>query len=127
MKIGHIALWTDRPDELKTFYVHYFRGRSNEKYVNTTKGFESFFVRFDGEAALEIMRRTDVTDRSSGEQLGWCHLAFTLDDREQVHALTERLRTDGYCVLSEPRLTGDGFYESVVADPDGNRIELVVE
>jgi lactoylglutathione lyase len=43
-----------------------------------------------------------------------------------VDTLTERLRADGYRVVGEPRTTGDGYYESVVLDLDGNRIEITV-
>lgn len=124
MKIGHVALWTDRLEEVRSFYVRYFGGESSEKYVNAKKGFQSYFIRFAGETSLEVMSRTDVSGRSDSEKLGLCHFSFTIGTRDQVDALTERFRTDGYRVLSEPRLTGDGFYESAIADPDGNWVEL---
>lgn len=125
MKLTHIALWTSRLEELRTFYETYFGGTSGEKYVNPAKGFESYFVRFDAGAALEIMRSTTVTDRPDRVYSGWCHIAFDAENRQHVDTLTERLRKDGYRVVSEPRVTGDGFYESVVADPDGNLVEIV--
>ena len=125
MKIAHIALWTQRPDSLRDFYARYFDGVSGEKYTNPAKGFESYMLRFGDGCELELMRRQDITVQNEGEQLGLCHLAFDLGSRERVVALTERLRADGFRIAGEPRTTGDGYFESVVLDPDGNRIELV--
>lgn len=125
MQIGHVALWTERLEELRAFYVRYFGGLSNEKYVNPAKGFESYFVSFGGGCRLELMRRTDIRTRPEEPHLGLCHLAFDASGREEVLALTERLRADGYRIVGEPRTSGDGYFESVVADPDGNPVEIV--
>ncbi len=125
MKIDHVALWTTQLEELRTFYVGYFGGESNAKYVNPAKGFESYFIRFDDGCRLELMRRTDITTPSEGTRLGLCHLAFGAGSREEVLALTKRLRSDGYRIIGEPRTSGDGYFESVVADPDGNPVEIV--
>lgn len=125
MKLTHVAVWTTRLEKLRTFYETYFDGKSGEKYVNPTKGFESYFVRFGGGASLEIMRSTTVTEKAENTLTGWCHIAFDAESREGVEALTEHLRQDGHRIVSEPRMTGDGFYESVVADPDGNLVEIV--
>ena len=100
MRIVHIAVWTRDLETMRVFYERYFGGRSGEKYVNRAKGFESYMVRL-GDTALELMRSA-------------------------VRDLTERLRQDGYAVLGEPRTTGDGYYESVVADPEGNRVEITI-
>jgi len=54
------------------------------------------------------------------------HLAISVGSKEKVDELTEKLRADGYTVAGNPRLTGDGYYESVVFDPEGNRIEITV-
>ncbi|MBQ4279386.1 MAG: VOC family protein [Rikenellaceae bacterium] len=126
MKIAHVALWTRRLEELRAFYAKYFGAASGEKYVNAVKGFESYFLRFDGDASLEIIRSAQVTEPAVPDRIGWAHLAFGVADREAVRALTERMRRDGITVAGEPRQTGDGCYESVVLDPDGNRIEIVV-
>lgn len=123
--VAHIALWTNRLEELRDFYVRYFDGESGPVYRNPAKRFESFFVRFDGVVALELMRRTDIRDSDEGEHTGFCHVAFGVGSREAVCSLTERLRRDGYRIAGEPRQTGDGYFESVVCDPDGNRIEIV--
>lgn len=127
MKIAHIAIWTENLEEMKTFYVSYFNGKSNEKYSNLQKGFESYFIHFDGEVILELMRRTDITQRISKEHIGLAHFAFYVADKEQVCQLTERLNRDGYKILGNPRTTGDGYYESIVADIDNNRIEIVAQ
>lgn len=124
MKIHHLAIWTTHLEELKDFYVSYFAGTAGPKYVNPAKGFESYFVHFET-VSLEIMRRKDITERSPQELLGPCHLAFELPGKAAVDELTERLRQDGFTIAGEPRTTGDGMYESVVLDPDSNRIELV--
>lgn len=125
MQLDHIALWTEQLEELRAFYVRYFGGASNDKYSNPAKGFESYFVAFGDGCRLEIMRRKDITDRHAEPRLGICHFAFGCDSRGEVLALTELLRSDGHPILGEPRTTGDGYFESVVADPDGNRIEIV--
>lgn len=127
MRIAHAALWTRHPEELKNFYVRWFGGEAGPKYVNPAKGFESYFVRFGAGAALEIMRNNAPKERPAGEPEGFCHLAFAVGRREEVLGLTERLRAAGYTVAGEPRTTGDGYFESVILDPDGNRIELVAE
>lgn len=127
MKIEHIAVWTNNLEGLKDFYCEYFGGTSNEKYINKTKGFESYFVTFDEGARLEIMRRVDITEGSEPGKdfLGITHMAFKINGKEEVDTLTDKLRANGYTIAGEPRTTGDGYYESVVLDPDGNRIELV--
>lgn len=108
------------------FYIRYFKGTSNEKYVNPQKGFESYFIRFDCGADLELMSRTDVQNTPIGEnRLGLTHFAFALDSKEEVLELTEKLRSAGYTISGEPRTSGDGYFESVVLDPDGNRVECV--
>lgn len=126
MKIHHIAIWTFRLEKMKEFYTHYFKGTSNEKYVNPKKGFESYFIRFDSGPDLELMSRTDVQNIPIEEnRLGLTHFAFSLDSKEEILQLTEELRSKGYTIAGEPRTSGDGYFESVVLDPDGNRIECV--
>lgn len=129
MKISHIGIWTNQLEELRQFYLTYFQGRSNEKYVNPKKGFESYMLSFEDGCTLEIMCRKDVTtgrNHPENEFIGLAHLAFSTGSKEKVDLLTERLRQAGYAVIGEPRTTGDGFYESVILDPDHNRIEISV-
>ena len=126
MRIHHIAIWTFRLEEMKEFYTRYFGGISNEKYVNPMKGFESYFIRFDGGTDLELMSRTNVQNTPIEEdRLGLTHFAFSFDSKESVLDMTERFRSAGYQIVGEPRTSGDGYFESVVLDPDGNRIECV--
>jgi len=127
MKIAHVALWTERLEELRDFYIRYFGGCSNSKYANPSKGFESYFIAFGDGCRLELMHQTDIRSRSNEEQLGYCHLAFECASQEEVRILTERLRNNGYRILGEPRITGDGYFESIVSDPDGNSVEIVSE
>lgn len=126
MKIAHIALWTKDLERLRSFYETYFKGKSSGKYVNEKKGFASYFVTFEGATALEIMQRVDISScKGAEETIGLAHFAFEVESRGQVDNLIELFRKKGHRILGEPRLTGDGFYEGVLEDPDGNRIELV--
>lgn len=126
MKIEHIALWTPDLARSRTFYETYFGAVSNDKYTNPTKQFESYFLSFDDGARLELMQMPDIVDRPSAQHFGWIHIAMSVGSRAEVDTLTQRLREDGYTVAGEPRTTGDGYYESVVLDPDGNRVEITV-
>lgn len=127
-RLDHAALYTSQLEVMRTFYIQYFQASSNEKYVNPRKGFESYFLIFDGEARLEIMQKGEVQPRENtagAEYSGLTHLAFSVGTEAEVDRLTERLRADGYPIAGEPRRTGDGYYESIVLDPDGNRVEIV--
>lgn len=127
MNITHIAIWTPNIEKLKRFYEKYFLARAGELYENHQKQFSSYFLRFDDECTLEIMTKPKLTGGEGKENLsraGFAHMAFSVGNRTSVDNLTERLRRDGYRVVSDPRNTGDGYYESVVADPDGNIIEI---
>ena len=129
MKIEHIALWAKDIDNLKSFYEKYFNAKSNSKYTNTRKKFSSYFLSFDSDTRLEIMQMPSVPD-SKGDRfdefLGYFHLAFSVGSEDKVNALTSKLSDDGYEVVDGPRRTGDGYYESVVFDPENNRIEITV-
>lgn len=129
MKIEHIAIWTNELEKLREFYTTYFNGIANKKYDNKTKKFQSYFLSFDEGCRLEIMQMPSIPDNLNNvfEQFtGLIHFAISVGDKQKVEFLTERLRSDGYTILSEPRTTGDGYYESVFLDPDGNRIELTI-
>ena len=126
MNIAHIAIWTKDLEAMKNFYTKYFNGESNEKYTNPTKGFESYFIRFESGAHLELMRK-QLVDKplETEDRLGITHIAFKLGSKDAVLSLTETLRSDGFCIVGEPRTTGDGYFESVILDVEGNRIELL--
>lgn len=123
MRIEHIALWTNKLEELKNFYITYFGGTANEMYYNPKTGFRSYFITFDSGARLEIMMKAGLI-KSEYADKGLAHFALSLGNKEKVDALTKELQDKGVTVVSNPRMTGDGYYESVVADPDGNYIEL---
>lgn len=128
MRIEHIAVWARDLEQLREFYVSALGGRSGPLYENPRTGFRSYFISFDGEARLELMsRRADAPANESPDEgrLGFAHVALRLGGREVVDALVDRLERTGVAVLGRPRVTGDGYYEAVVADPEGNRIELV--
>jgi lactoylglutathione lyase len=127
MKIDHIAVWTPDLERLSCFYRDYFGAAVGPRYANQTKGFESRFLTFDGGARMEIMRTTLLSPAQSepgAQRMGLTHLAIATGSAAAVDDLTTRLRADGYPVVDGPRRTGDGYYESVVLDPDGNRIEI---
>ncbi|PID57434.1 hypothetical protein CSB45_07395 [candidate division KSB3 bacterium] len=127
MKITHVAIWTEQLERLKDFYVRYFKATAGEKYVNPDKGFASYFMTFQGETTLELMSSTNLHARAEDKSVyvvGLAHLAFGLEDEKAVDEQIRRLQQDGYALISAPRRTGDGYYESAVLDPDGNIIEI---
>ena len=130
MILEHIAIWTYQLEKLRDFYQTYFGGMANEKYTNPGNGFSSYFLRFEAGSRLELMQMPDIPDppRDLENQFtGFIHMAFETDSEAGVDNLTERLRADGYRVLGEPRHTGDGYYESVILDPDENRVEITYQ
>lgn len=127
MKIEHIALWVNDLERMKNFYRSYFGARVGDKYENKTRGFESYFLNFDSGARLEIMFRKNIPPNSNDplkQATGYVHLAMSVGSKQAVDVLTERLRADQFQILDGPRTTGDGYYESVVLDPESNRIEI---
>ncbi len=125
MQLTHVALWTANLERLHDFYVTRFGGRSNEKYENPAKGFASYFISFEGGASLEIMQRTDITGVMPNGCIGLTHIAFHAGSMDNVNEQIERLRAAGFLITGEPRFTGDGYYEGVALDPDGNAVEIV--
>ncbi|HEX2953388.1 MAG TPA: VOC family protein [Bacillota bacterium] len=129
MRIEHIALWTPDLERSKDFYIRYFNGTAGDKYTNPTSLFQSYFIRYEDGSRLEIMNRpTNHRDPGDTEDniSGLAHFAISVGSRERVDRLTERLRSDGYRIIRESRTTGDGYYESVILDPDDNRIEITI-
>jgi lactoylglutathione lyase len=125
--IEHVALWTKDLERLADFYSTYFGATVGAKYANPTKGFESRFLSFEGGSRMEIMSSStlDLVQLGRGAQrLGLAHIALAVGSKGRVDELTGRLRQDGFEVVDGPRQTGDGYYESVILDPDGNRIEI---
>jgi lactoylglutathione lyase len=129
MKIEHIAIWTYELERLRAFYERYFGAIAGERYRNDEREFMSYFLRFADGARLELMTMTGVPESTNDPMrqfTGLIHVAISVGSEAEVDRLTETLRSDGHRVLDGPRRTGDGYYESTVLDPDGNRIELTV-
>lgn len=125
MKIEHVALYVNDLEAAKDFFVRFLGARPGELYHNVQTGFKSYFLSFDGGARLEIMTRPSLGKSGpAAPQTGYAHLAFSVGSREKVDALTLSLRQAGYETLSGPRTTGDGYYESCVAGPENNLIEI---
>ena len=125
MKIEHAALYTEDLERMRSFFMKYFEASSNELYHNPKTGFSSYFLSFQEGARLEIMNKPQI--EKTGDALvrtGFIHLAFSVGSKEKVDVLTETLRKDGYEVLSGPRTTGDGYYESLILGPERIQIEI---
>lgn len=123
-RIEHVAMWARDLETLAAFYARWFGARVGERYENSRKGFASRFLEFGGGARLEVMTRTDIGARAAGEQLGLAHFAITVGNEAAVDALAAQMAAEGIAVLDGPRRTGDGYYECVVSDPEGNRVEI---
>ena len=128
MKIDHIGIWVEDIDKMRQFYLTYFNTTSGEKYFNPQKKFTSYFITFNESGCrIELMHRPEIADNLSkrGFKMGIAHLTISVGSKETVNILTERFRKDGYIIEGEPRTSGDGYYESVVLDPEGNYIEIL--
>lgn len=127
MKIEHVALYVNDLQAARDFFVNFLDGRSNDGYHNVKTGFRSYFVSFGDGARLEIMNKPGMTDAPKGlNRTGFVHVAFSVGSKQKVDELTARLRESGYEVVSGPRTTGDGYYESCVVVIEGNQIEITV-
>ena len=130
MKIEHIAIWVKDIDKVCEFYRKYFGGNIQPLYHNPTKQFTSRFVTFEDGTRLEVMNNPNVGTLTESmfhvEHLGIAHISFSVGSKEKVDLLTKEMSADGVTIVGEPRTTGDGYYESVVLDPEGNRIEITI-
>jgi lactoylglutathione lyase len=128
MTLDHVAIWTDKLEELRTYYSRYFGGIANTKYTNEAKRFQSYFLTFESGARLEIMSKPDIqhpfADAETTQYKGITHLAFGVGTKQEVDDKAMELEAAGFRILSGPRKTGDGFYEFETLDPDRNRIEV---
>ena len=129
MKIEHIAIWCKDLENMKCFYERYFNAESNDKYENQAKGFSSYFLTLPEGARIELMHMDTVEVLAADvytQFTGLAHIAFSVGSEEKVELMTEKFAADGYEVLDGPRWTGDGYYESLILDPEGNRLEITV-
>lgn len=131
MILEHVAIWTDNLEVLKEYYTKYFGGISNKKYTNKTNEFSSYFITFKSGARLEIMTMSNIpsnaNDTIGKQHKGIIHLAFGVDTAMEVEDKAKELQTDGFKILSGPRMTGDGYFEFETLDPDNNRLEVTVK
>lgn len=127
MRIEHVAMYVNDLEGTKDFFIKYLGGRSNDGYHNKTTDFRSYFISFDDGARLEIMNNPEMSDQNKADnRTVYIHIAFSVGSHEKVDELTERLKEDGYEILSGPRTTGDGYYESCIIGIEGNQIEITV-
>lgn len=127
MKIEHIALYVEDLEETKNFFIKYLGAKANNGYHNPRTNFRSYFLSFEDGARLEIMQRPEMVNLSKeAARTGYAHIAFSVGSREKVDALTAELKADGYDVVSGPRITGDGYYESCIVVMEGNQVEITV-
>ena len=129
MKLEHIAIWTDNIELLRNYYVSFFDGQSNEMYINPKTQFQSYFISFESGARLEIMSMPNIPDNTNdtinAQHKGIIHIAFSVESKQEVDAKAALLQANGFELLNEPRVTGDGYYEFVTLDPDKNRLEVI--
>ncbi|MCL4102793.1 VOC family protein [Fibrobacter sp. HC4] len=126
MKIDHVAIWVKDIEKVCAFYEKYLEATIHPEYHNPAKGFTSRFLTFDGGARIEVMHRNDIESPIPNPHSGWCHVAISLGSKDMVDKLTAQMEADGITIIGQPRTTGDGYYESVVQDPEGNLVELTV-
>ena len=127
MKIEHIAMYVNNLESAKQFFEKYMGGVSNDMYHNEKTGFKSYFLTFDDGARLELMNKPDMEDTyKSLKRTGFIHIALSVGSKEKVDLLTEEMKKDGYEVISGPRTTGDGYYESCIVAIEGNQIEITI-
>ena len=127
MRIGHIAIWVKDIEAMKDFYCRYFNAVAGKKYINAKKKFESYFLSFDDGGRLELVSMTTIPATKTDEYkqfTGLAHFALCTGDEKKVNELTKQLVLDGFELIDGPRWTGDGYYESVILDPEKNRIEI---
>lgn len=127
MKIEHVAMYVNNLEEARAFFVKYLNGKSNDGYHNKITDFRSYFISFDDGARLEVMTKPNMVDANKDlNRTGYVHIAFSVGSSEEVDRLTAELKADGYEVVSGPRTTGDGYYESCIVAIEGNQIEITI-
>jgi lactoylglutathione lyase len=125
VKIEHVAMYVNDLEAARDFFVKYLGGKSNDGYHNVNTDFRSFFISFDDGARLELMNKPGLVDAEKQlNRTGYIHIAFSVGSREKVDELSERLKSDGFEVVSGPRTTGDGYYESCIVGIEGNQVEI---
>ncbi len=116
-KIDHIAAWVSDLERAREFYDRWFKASASPKYSSSTRDFKSYFLSLSDGARLELMASPDESPRPA-------HLAISLGSREAVDNMVREMQTAGVRIVSPPRVTGDGYYEAVIADSEGNLLEV---
>lgn len=124
MRIEHVSLYVKDLEGMKDFYIRYFNASAGSLYHNKNTGLKTYFLSFESGARLELMNKPNLKPNCPNGSLGYTHLAFSAGSKEAVNELTLKLKADGFTVISGPRTTGDGYYESLIADPENNFIEI---
>lgn len=127
MKIEHVAIWCSDLEKMKRFYEQYFAAVSGTKYENSHKGFSSYFLSLESGARIELMKMDTVKVLSVDaytQFTGLAHIAYSVGSEQKVDEMTQQFIADGYEILDGPRLTGDGYYETALLDPEGNHLEI---
>ena len=128
MRIEHVAMYVNDLEKEKAFFETYFDAKAGDKYVHEEIGFSSYFLEFQDGARLELMHNTEMDDiEKYRKRTGFIHIAFTVGGKDDVDRITDRIKNDAYEVISGPRTTGDGYYESCILDPEGNQIEITAD
>ena len=128
MRIDHIALYCVDIEAMRDFFVSHFGCTSNEQYHNPRTGLRTYILTLpDGGARIEIMARPEVTEPVTERfRAGYIHFSLAVGSKQAVDAKTQELQADGFSFISGPRTTGDGYYESCIAGPEGILIEITV-
>ncbi|WP_099974766.1 VOC family protein [Lactobacillus terrae] len=126
MKIDHVAIWTSDLEKMKNFYQKYFDVEISDLYVNNKTTFKSYFIKFESGSRIELTTKRFLFDNAM-DTIGYSHIAIAVGDQSGVEEYVERFMADGYPIVSGPRITGDGYYEAVIQDPEGNLIELTTD
>ena len=112
MRIEHVALYVNDLEKTKKIFMEYLGAKSNDGYHNQKTGFCSYFLTFDDGARIEIMHIPKLADLPKKlARTGYSHIAFSVGSYE---------------VISGPRTTGDGYYESCIVAVEDNQIEITV-
>ncbi|MFC2137070.1 VOC family protein [Bacteroidota bacterium] len=124
VKIEHVAFWVSDLEAMKVFYIKYFSGKASSLYKSKSKDFQSYFIAFESGARIELMKMPEFEKTNEKKGRGYSHVAFSIGSKEKVDELTTRMEKDGIMVQSQPRYTGDGYYESVIIDIEDNIVEI---
>lgn len=125
VNLEHVGLWVKDLETMKEFYCQYFEAQATKRYHNPKTGFSSYFLNFGQGTRLELMHKEGL-DKQDHNQFGLAHIAFSLGSKEMVDSFTDNMKAEGYVIENGPRTTGDGYYEAVLVDPEGNKIEVTI-